>query len=609
MARKRPLFLLLIAALILSMTGTAVASDEDRGFEAAATTQVDIYLLMDTTGSMGPSIGGMSADAASLLSLDRDIPDIDIAFGAGDFKDFQSPTQSDPYAFNHGQTITKDTEAVRETINSWSASGGGDAPEAHFYAYDQLAENRAPSNDGSPAGTIGWRPGAKRIVVAMADVAGHDYTCSAITRQVDGHFVPYDITEESVTAKFLSRGMTLIAISAPTGSGMDNAAFGNDYVNACGSTSSFALSFTPGASEGQATRMTSATGGRFLDEVDEEEIVEAVRGATSEVIEEIEDDEDRFAGRGREETAIAVSGLFDSADDVVLARADDYADALAGAPLAASLEAPVLLTSQGGLDLRVRTEIERLGASRVSLLGGTAALSPAVESELRGMGLATVRYAGIDRFDTAARIAEELPNPQGRAFLVEGANANPARGWPDAVSVSALAAYHQAPILLTRQAAFPDTTLWALTDPMLGINRVTIVGGTAAVSAEIQAFIADSVPTVERVAGLNRYDTSARVATLARNEGMSPATTWLATGRSFPDALAAAPVAGSTAPAMAEDAGVLLLIDGLNLNNAADSRQWLQTNAASIDRVRAVGGSAVITSATLQAARDAAGVN
>ena len=328
--KKRTLLATLVALLVVSMVGApfAFADDLDEVEEVAreARFAADVYLLMDSTGSMTPSIDGMSADAADLLSLDDDIPEVDVQFGAGDFKDFQSPTQRDPYAFNHGQSITDDTAAVRAVIDGWSASGGWDLPEAHFYAYDQLAENRAPAwgdhgadAPGRPEGTIGWRDGAKRIVVAMADVGGHDYTCSAITAQVPGHEVDYDITEASVTAKFEARNMTLIAISAPTGPGMDEETSGSDYDTACGAgASTFApAGFTPGAgaSAEQATRMTTATGGRFLEGVGGDEIVEAVRAATTEVIDEIEEDLsptfDRGITQACDPTARADAGFAD----------------------------------------------------------------------------------------------------------------------------------------------------------------------------------------------------------------------------------------------------------------------------------------------------------
>lgn len=69
---------------------------------------------------------------------------------------------------------------------------------------------------------------------------------------------------------------------------------------------------------------------------------------------------ERLAGLNRYETAIEISQAAfpedDSVDNVVLARGDDFPDALAGVPLANDLEAPILLTRTG--DLRENTEEE-----------------------------------------------------------------------------------------------------------------------------------------------------------------------------------------------------------------------------------------------------------
>ena len=72
----------------------------------------------------------------------------------------------------------------------------------------------------------------------------------------------------------------------------------------------------------------------------------------------------RVAGSDRVATAIALSQRsFRSAPAVVIARSDAYADALAAAPLAGKLHAPVLLTPPSSLDGRVADEVARLGAT------------------------------------------------------------------------------------------------------------------------------------------------------------------------------------------------------------------------------------------------------
>lgn len=297
----------------------------------------------------------------------------------------------------------------------------------------------------------------------------------------------------------------------------------------------------------------------------------------------------RISGPDRIATAVALSELRATADTVLIARADAYPDALAGAPLAAALDAPALLTGSAGLDARVAAEVERLGATTAYLLGGPAALSSAVADDLRAVGVTTVsRLSGDDRFATAAVIAEEVVERTGasHAYVVEGANADPARGWPDAVAVSGLAALEGRPILLVTQPALPAATRDALTE--LELDAATIVGGMGAVSADVEAAVAEAIgadEAVDRVAGATRYATSAVLADLAIAAGADEARPWLATGRNWPDALAAG-------PAVAADGGVLLLIDGQGLAGSPPTRDRLA--AADVDRAIMVGGFGVV---------------
>ncbi len=313
------------------------------------------------------------------------------------------------------------------------------------------------------------------------------------------------------------------------------------------------------------------------------------------------EDPDRVAGGNRLETAVELSNEFADADTVLIARGDDFPDALAGAPLAAHLDAPILLSNPDRLVQETLDEIDRLGADEARLLGGEAALSATVEQQLEGAGLTTDRYAGGDRFETAAKIADDLPESDA-AFVARGrVSGDPDSGWEDAVAVSALAAFTETPILLTDTDQLPVDTSGALQ----GRSDVTIVGGAGVVSQGVQNAIDGGAGRTDRLAGADRWATSVEIAEESVGEGMDPATTWVATGGDFPDALAAAPVVAATAPAIAEGTGgVLLLVDGFDLSSSAASEAWLTANAGDIDRIRPVGGNAVLGTTVVDAARD-----
>src|SRR6266511_417128 len=117
--------------------------------------KADVYLLADTTGSMSSIIGAVQAGIGAVVS-DPAFAGFDVAWGAGNYKDFPIPASS-PYAFQH---------QLSPTLGS-----GDDTPEGQLFALQQIATDPA----------IGWRPDSKRILVWFGDAPGHDSVCAAIS--------------------------------------------------------------------------------------------------------------------------------------------------------------------------------------------------------------------------------------------------------------------------------------------------------------------------------------------------------------------------------------------------------------------------------------------
>src|SRR5699024_10146101 len=122
-----------------------------------------------------------------------------------------------------------------------------------------------------------------------------------------------------------------------------------------------------------------------------------------------EDTINRIAGDIRYNTAIEISEAgWNTSDTVILARGEEYADSLAGVPLAHKIDAPILLTPTDELWEQTMDEIGRLKASNVIILGGTDAVDKNVETTLKEKGLDVERIAGKDRFRTAEKIANRI---------------------------------------------------------------------------------------------------------------------------------------------------------------------------------------------------------
>ena len=240
----------------------------------------------------------------------------------------------------------------------------------------------------------------------------------------------------------------------------------------------------------------------------------AAAAATSNVL--------RISGTDRIATSIASSKnqyfASQSARAVVLTRADDFPDALAGTPLAAKVGGPLLLTSRTALDPRVQAEMIRVAplGSTVYILGGPSAISLDVDKAVTALGDVPNRVYGVDRYATAVAIAHELGDPS-TVFEATGLN------FPDALAAGPAAVKTGGAILLTAGSQQATATAAYLAAHSAG-PRYALGGPAAAADPSAQAFI-----------GTDRYDTAAQVA-----DQFFPAATAIgvATGRAFPDALA-----------------------------------------------------------------------
>ena len=257
----------------------------------------------------------------------------------------------------------------------------------------------------------------------------------------------------------------------------------------------------------------------------------------------------RVSGTDRIATAIEASRDLvptGTVRSVVLSRADSYADALAGTPLAVVLRAPLLLTGRTGLDPRVQAELQRVleAGGEVHLLGGTAALSDAVADQVRALGFAVVRYAGTNRYDTAVKVAATGVQEPSAVLLATG------RDFRDGLVAGAAAPvadpdseFGFGVVLLTDGPVLPPETRDYLRS--LGNVRRYAVGAEAAAAD----------PTAERLVGSDHAATSVRVA-----ERFFPDVNvvGLASNASFADALAGgAHIANRGEPLLLTDPGSL----------------------------------------------------
>ena len=101
-----------------------------------------------------------------------------------------------------------------------------------------------------------------------------------------------------------------------------------------------------------------------------------------------------------------------------------FADSLAAGGWAADAEFPVLLSQTELLSDSTEAYIDGSAIENVFLVGGTAALSEQVQTDLEALGVTVTRIEGPTRFDTAVAIARE----RGFETLCRRADHDPGRG-------------------------------------------------------------------------------------------------------------------------------------------------------------------------------------
>ena len=189
------------------------------------------------------------------------------------------------------------------------------------------------------------------------------------------------------------------------------------------------------------------------------------------------------------------------------------------------------------------------------------------------------RISGPNRYASAARVAQTYPADVPVAYLATGQN------YPDALSASALAGRQDAPVLLTRQDSLPSATATELA--RLSPQRLVVLGGTTAISTEVEQAAGVYAGSTTRVTGASRYEVSAA---LAGSYDPGVPVLYVASGADFPDALSIGALAGH------REAPLLI-------TRPDELPGVIEAEVARLDpgRVVVVGGSAAVQDAVLTA--------
>jgi parallel beta-helix repeat protein len=236
---------------------------------------------------------------------------------------------------------------------------------------------------------------------------------------------------------------------------------------------------------------------------------------------------------------------------VVLATGRNFADALAGVPLATKVGGPLLLVdgTAGTVDPTVIAEINRVlqPGGQIYILGGGAAVSQGIESQLK-LGHSVTRYQGANRYQTSVDIAVRgLGSPQHTVVATGNGFADALASGPFATGPFADAPGAPAAILLSNDKVLDPYVSGYLAGKDNGYVATIGHQAAAAVPGAAQSY-----------AGNDRFDTDQQVAA-AFSGAATGNQVGVADGMNFPDALT-----GGAYMASLATPGPVVLVDGIN---------------------------------------------
>ena len=346
-----------------------------------------------------------------------------------------------------------------------------------------------------------------------------------------------------------------------------------------------------------------------------------VQGAAAEV-----ETPNRLAGADRYATAVEIAEAYVAevqrdtsritVDTVVLTSGLDahFGYALPTPALAKLHGAPVLLTRPDSLPSVVTTFLTRPEITTVYIVGDAAVVSAAVERDVAAISGVTVRrVANVDTSVAAAVAIAQLvgwtPGSPGEfrggygrtALLATGEN------FADALAVGPLAYRGEHPILLTPSSELPAAVSAFLRDSRT--EHVIILGGTAAVSADVENSVKSLGVTVDRWQGADRFGTAIDIAEALLGFDTpddcfdDSGELGLAYGWRSPDAIVSGPLLGELcAPLLLTERDVL----PLTVADFLESDDWVTGDSSGKLRFTVFGGTAAVGSGAVDDATSAA---
>ncbi|HFQ7908768.1 TPA: cell wall-binding protein Cwp20 [Clostridioides difficile] len=210
-----------------------------------------------------------------------------------------------------------------------------------------------------------------------------------------------------------------------------------------------------------------------------------------------------LTGTDRYETSIKISQAgWETAENAVLINDSAIADALAATPFAYKKNAPILLTGSSQINEKTLAELKRLKVKNVYVVGGEASINEKSLDTIKSNNISVSRISGSDRYQTSMNIAKELNNISNISKI---SVVNGEKGLADAVSIGAVSAQNDMPIILTNE----NSNITEINNLFKNkkIDKSYVIGGKYTVSKNIE----NKLQNPQRISGSTRNETNAKV--------------------------------------------------------------------------------------------------
>ncbi len=186
---------------------------------------------------------------------------------------------------------------------------------------------------------------------------------------------------------------------------------------------------------------------------------------------------ERLGGLDRYETSVKIAQAVGNNGEVAIATGAGFADSLSISAVAGVRKMPILLTEKSVLTGTVKNYLDKQSITRSYIIGGTTVISDSVAKSVKG----PERIGGSNRYETNEKIFNKFKGSltSSEMFMALGTN------FPDALSISALAAQKKSFVLLTNTTAVEAPVMNVVTKNRSSISKMYIVGGPQFITSTI----------------------------------------------------------------------------------------------------------------------------